>query len=74
MAPCRRAVWEVCFLSSSFESAFNATPEKVFLRLGLTPTLIRHENGSFLKRHGLQTVEIWKRRILVFVCTENILR
>jgi len=44
----------------------------LFLRLGLPSTLIRHENGAF--ENALQTGGIWKRRLFVFVWTENILK
>ena len=55
----------------------HTTPEKFenaasFLRLGLPFTRILHENGVFLE-NALQTEEIWKRRLFVFVWTGNAL-
>ena len=55
----------ICTTSEKFE---NAT---LCLRLGLPCALIRHELTE-LFRNDLQTAEICKRRLVFFVCTENI--
>ena len=55
----------------------NATSEEfentaLFQRLGLPLTLIRHENGAFRKRSSNR--RNLKRRLCVFVWTEDILK
>jgi len=55
----------------------HTTPEKfenaaLFLRLSLPFLLIRNENEDF--KNALQTGGIWKRRLCVFVCTDNMLK
>ena len=42
----------------------------LFLRLGLPFTLIRHQNGAFRKRSGVNS----KRRLCALVWMENILK
>jgi len=46
----------------------------LILRLSLQSTLICHDNGREHFENALQTGEIWKRRVFVFVWTENILK
>jgi len=44
----------------------------LFQRLGFPSTITRHENGAF--ENALRTRGIWKRRLCVFIWTENILK